>query len=587
MTNKNYVWLWLVFVFPLAVFADESNKLQQIFKDDWDYQIKQSPAGQFNQGDKKTKGGFRDESVAAYQQRLRHAEKVLEDLQQLDVAQLTDLDKINLDIFRFQIRSRMDNIEHQAYLFPMVGDTGFYFGLIRLPETTDIQSEDELRFYLETVQAIPVFLRQWKANMKLGMQQGLVMPKVVLKDFEKPLLTLLSGKKKASPFLGPLDKANPQLPPEKIRNAKKQLKTYIKRNVEPALKDLIAFIKKKYIPAGRENIAATSLPNGASYYQSQINYYTTLPLSADDIHKIGLEEVKRIRAEMDKVIASTGFKGSFAEFLEFLRTDPRFYAKSAEELLKEAAYISKKMDGQLPKFFGHLPRQPYTVEPVPAAIAPRYTTGRYSGAPLNSTRAGAYWVNTYALDKRPLYVLEALTLHEAVPGHHLQSALTKELDNLPDFRRYSYLSAYGEGWALYSEKLGKEAGFYQDPYSDFGRLTYEMWRAIRLVVDTGMHAKGWSRQQAIEFMESNTALSKHNVRTEIDRYIAWPAQALSYKLGELKIWELRRLAEKELARRFDIRDFHDQLLSYGPMPLNLLEQEMKFWINTEKNKAPE
>ena len=339
---------------------------------------------------------------------------------------------------------------------------------------------------------------------------------------------------------------------------------------------------EEYIPGAKQDIGEYSFPNGKAYYQQQIKEYTTLDLTPKEIHDIGWKEVKRIRSEMEQVIKQVEFDGSFSEFLEFLRTDDQFYAKSAEELLKEASYIAKKMDGKLPELFTKLPRQPYTVNPVPEQIAANYTTGRYVSAPLDSTRPGQYWVNTYGLKKRPLYNLEALTVHEAVPGHHLQAALSKELDHLPKFRRYNYISAYGEGWGLYCEKLAKEVGFYQDPYSEFGRLTYEMWRAMRLVVDTGMHAFGMSRDEAIKLMEDNTALSKHNVRTEIDRYIGWPAQALSYKLGEIKIWELRAKAEKALDAKFDIRTFHDAILSQGSVPLNVLEQIVDGYIDEHK-----
>lgn len=362
----------------------------------------------------------------------------------------------------------------------------------------------------------------------------------------------------------------------------KQAKTIIGQVVVPEYQNYLKFFEEEYYPNAKETIAAYDFPEGKAYYQNQLKLYTTLDMSPDEIHEIGLSEVKRIRAEMEQVIKDSGFEGSFAEFLEFLRTDPQFYAKTPEELIKEASYISKRMDHKLPQFFGKLPRQPYGVVPVPEAIAPKYTTGRYSGAPLDSTRAGEYWVNTYALDKRPLYNLEALTLHEAVPGHHLQTALAKELEHLPNFRQNTYISAFGEGWGLYSEKLGLEAGFYQDPYSNFGRLTYEMWRAIRLVVDTGMHTKGWTRDQAIKMMEENTALSTHNVRTEIDRYISWPAQALSYKLGELKILELRAKAEKELGQDFDIRKFHDAILANGSIPLSVLEDQIEQFIEAEK-----
>ena len=336
-------------------------------------------------------------------------------------------------------------------------------------------------------------------------------------------------------------------------------------------------MRDSYIPNARTTIAANELPNGIEFYQNRVKHYTTLTLSTDEIHQLGLAEVKRIKSEMHQIIDNLKFEGTFADFLQFLRTSPQFYAQTPDELLKQAAYISKQADAALPKLFGKLPRTPYGVAPVPAQIAPKYTTGRYSGS-NDDNQPGYYWVNTYALNKRPLYVLEALTLHEAVPGHHLQISLTKELTSLPNFRRYSYISAFGEGWGLYSEFLGIEAGFYQNPYSNFGRLTYEMWRAIRLVVDTGVHTKGWSRQQAIDYMAQNTALSMHNVTTEVDRYISWPAQALSYKIGELTIKRLRNKAEQELQDKFDIREFHDAILANGSVPLPILEQQINQYI---------
>jgi len=325
------------------------------------------------------------------------------------------------------------------------------------------------------------------------------------------------------------------------------------------------------------------LPNGHAFYEQRVQYYTTLNLSVEEIHQTGLEEVARIRKEMDEIIKSLGFKGDFQAFLRFLRTDPRFYPKSAEALLKEAAYLAKRMDAKLPALFKTLPRLPYGVEPVPEHLAPKYTTGRYVGPALGSTEPGYYWVNTYALEQRPLYVLAALTFHEAVPGHHLQISLARELENVPDFRRFSYISAFGEGWGLYSEWLGLEAGFYTDPYSNFGRLTYEMWRACRLVVDTGLHAMGWSRQQALNYLAANTALSIHEVTTETDRYISWPGQALSYKLGELKIKELRRKAEAELGDKFDVREYHDAVLRNGAVTLPILAEEIQAYIKRKSN----
>jgi uncharacterized protein (DUF885 family) len=532
----------------------------------------------------KRTGKFPDISPNSYKEHADQLSVFLKKSQSFETSLLTDAENINNRIFQFQIKSVIENISFEDYLFPMSGDTGFYFSVLTMGDYTRISNAKEAQFYLEQLQDLPNYFDQWIANMQLGIKKAKVLPAIILVDLEKPLKTLLVDEAKLSSFYKPVKQLNKVMSAKLAKRYQTEIKNTIEKKVQPAVKKMINYLANTYIPAGRKSIAITDIPNGDAYYQSQINYYTTLNLTADEIHDIGLKEVARIRAEMDEVIVKTGFKGSFAEFLDFLRTDPQFYAKTPLELLKEASYIAKKMDGQLPKFFTKLPRQPYAVEPVPAAIAPRYTTGRYSGAPLDSKRAGEYWVNTYALEKRPLYVLEALTLHEAAPGHHLQSALSKELEDLPDFRRYSYISAYGEGWALYCEKLGIEAGFYQDAYSQFGRLTYEMWRAIRLVVDTGMHAKGWSRERAIELMESNTALSTHNVRTEIDRYIAWPGQALSYKMGEIKILELRAFAEKELGTDFDIRLFHDEILAHGSVPLDILESNVMAWLVKFKQK---
>jgi uncharacterized protein (DUF885 family) len=330
------------------------------------------------------------------------------------------------------------------------------------------------------------------------------------------------------------------------------------------------FFSKEYLPKTRQTIGVSHYPNGLEYYQERVHHYTTTEMSYEEVYEVGLKEVARIKAKMMEVLKQVSFNGDLQEFINTLRTDPKFYATSPEQLLKEASFIAKKADGLLPQYFGKLPRQPYGVEPVPAHLAPTYTAGRYSGAPLTSKRAGNYWVNTYDLKSRPLYALEALTLHEAVPGHHLQIALTKELENLPSFRRNLYVNAFGEGWGLYSEYLGEEMGFYKDPYSYFGRLTYEMWRACRLVLDVALHTKGWSREQAVAYLSSNTALSLHEVNTEINRYISWPGQALAYKMGEIKIKELRKKAEDKLGDKFDIREFHDMVLSQGTVTLKIL-----------------
>jgi uncharacterized protein (DUF885 family) len=347
--------------------------------------------------------------------------------------------------------------------------------------------------------------------------------------------------------------------------------------VIPAYAEFKAFFEGEYRPAARRTIGASALPDGEAYYADLVRYFTTLPQATPrQVHDTGLAEVKRIRGEMEAIVAEVGFKGSFGDFLVFLRTDPQFYAKTPEQLLWHAAWITREIDGRMPDFFGRIPRAPYTVKPVPAALAPNYTGGRYNPGPLGA--AGEYWVNTYALQNRPLYVLPALTLHEAAPGHHTQGSLSRELEDVPAFRRNFYPHAFGEGWGLYSEFLGVEMGVYHTPYERFGRLTYEMWRACRLVVDTGMHAFGWTRQQALDFMKSNTALSEHEIRTEIDRYIAWPGQALAYKTGELEIKALRRRAESELGRKFDVRAFHDAVLGQGGVTLPVLGRQVDAYI---------
>ncbi len=327
----------------------------------------------------------------------------------------------------------------------------------------------------------------------------------------------------------------------------------------------------KYLPAARDTIGASGLPNGREYYRHCVRKFTTLDILPEEVHKIGLREVARIRAEMQAIIKQVEFDGDFAAFVEDLRTNPKFYATSTDQLLQQTAYVLKKMDGELPKLFKTLPRTPYGIRVIPSYIAPQTTSAYYKPPRGDGSDAGYYYVNTYNLKARPLYGVEALSCHEAVPGHHLQIALQQELEDLPKFRRYTGFTAFVEGWALYSERLALEVGFYKDPYSNFGRLTYEMWRACRLVVDTGMHYLGWTRAQAIEYMESNSALSKHNIRAEVDRYIAWPGQALGYKIGELKIRELRELAESSMGDKFDLREFHDVVLLAGAVPLDVLE----------------
>ena len=404
------------------------------------------------------------------------------------------------------------------------------------------------------------------------------LPAVTLQGLEASISANIVEDPQKSVFYAPFAEFPSSVPASSREELKRKGVEAIQKSVVPSYKVFRDFMTGEYIPKTRRTTAASDLPKGRKYYEYLVRHFTTLELTPEEVHQIGLREVARIHKEMEEIIEKVNFQGDFASFLQFLRTDPRFYPKTAEQLLKEASFISKKIDGKLPSLFKRLPRLPYGIEPVPDSIAPKYTAGRYVEPPQGSKEPGLYWVNTYALDSRTLYTLESLTLHEAVPGHHLQTAIARELENIPELRKTTYISAFGEGWGLYSEWLGLEAGFYKDPYSNFGRLTYEMWRACRLVVDTGIHAKGWSREKAMEYMAANTALSLHEVKTETDRYISWPGQALAYKIGELKIRELRKKTEAALGTKFDVREFHDAVLGNGSVTLPILEEEIQDFI---------
>ena len=555
-------------------------KLKSIIEADWLIQLDSDPSLAFSEGDASAAGKLSDLSPANLASLNHRKQALLTILKALDRDTLSKEDKINAQILQGQLQNSVDLYRYKDHYLPITAESGFHAYIASIAKAR-FATEQDYQHYIAKLSNLPSYFAQQTYWLTQGLNSGITPPRVTLNGFEDSI----------SAFMVPVEDSGYFKPfthyPKHFTQAQKndltaRGKKIIEHKVLPLYQQFYDFMTKEYIPGSRTDIASASLPDGAAFYENRVRYYTTLDMTSDEVHQLGLKEVKRIRAEMQTIIDDLGFEGSFADFLHFLRTDPQFYPKTAEELLKEAAFIAKKADAMLPKYFGKLPRTPYGIQAVPAEIAPKYTTGRYSGSSRDD-EPGYYWVNTYALDKRPLYELEALTLHEAVPGHHLQISLNKELTNLPNFRRYSYISAFGEGWGLYSEYLGLEAGFYQDPYSNFGRLTYEMWRAARLVVDTGMHAKGWSRQQALDFMADNTALSMHNVTTEIDRYISWPGQALSYKIGELTIKRLRVQAEEELGEKFDIRAFHDAILANGSVPMSVLEQQIIDFISSQKS----
>jgi len=561
-------------------------RLAALMHDEWEWELREDPTQGTSIGDRRHDDRLGSVTPATLARQADSIRAYLRRLEGIDRRALSRTDRVSHAMLERRLRNQLEGIAAGEERIPILADEAFHTGMAQLPSYTPRQTVQEAERYIARLRQVPRLFREHVANMRRGIADGFTMPRVVLEGYETGIVSHLVANPDSSVFFRPLATLPANMPERDRERLRAHARTVIVDSVIPAYRMFAEFMRDEYIPRARTTTGARDLPNGEAYYRAQIRRYTTLDLHPDSIHALGLAEVARIRAEMDAAMRKTGFTGTFAEFLEFLRTDPRFYPKTAEELMMRASYIAKRMDGKLPSLFKVLPRQPYTVEPVPAHLAPKYTTGRYSGAPLDGTRPGEYWVNLYDLPSRKLYTLEALTLHEAVPGHHLQVALAKEIEGLPPFRRHGYESAFGEGWGLYSERLGIEAGFYTDPYSDFGRLTYEMWRACRLVVDTGLHWKGWTRQQAMDYMAANTALPLHEVKTETDRYISWPGQALAYKLGELTIRRLRAEAEAALGSRFDVRDFHDAVLRNGSVPLPVLEDEVREWLRTARGAQP-
>jgi uncharacterized protein (DUF885 family) len=559
--------------------------LSALLDREWDWRLREDPLFATTTGDHRFDDRLPRASSADEQRRAGEAQAFLDEASRIDRAQLSAADVVNLDMLRAELEDRIASARFREYLVPINADSGFHSGFALMPQTLRLASVRDFDNYVARLRAFPRYMDEHIARMREGIATGLTVPKVALTGVDGAVTALLPADPTASPLYAPFHRIPEAFSDEDRSRLDAAGRAAISEAVTPAYARFRDFLTNEYIPGARDTIAASALPDGTAYYQFLVRRFTTLPLTADQVHDTGLAQVKAIRAEMEQVMRATGFTGDFAAFLAMLRTDPRFYPTTGEQLLKEGAFIAKRMDAKLPSLFGRLPRQPYGVAPVPEYLAPKYTAGRYNGNPPEGTEPGYYWLNTYALSTRPLYNLEALTLHEAVPGHHLQIALANEAQGVPEFRKYSYISAFGEGWGLYSEWLGVEAGFYTDPYSNFGRLTYAMWRAARLVVDTGMHVNGWTRQQSIDYLAANTALSLHECTTEIDRYISWPGQALSYKIGELKIRELRTRAEQALGPKFDVRRFHDAVLANGSVPLPVLEQQIDAFIANESAHA--
>jgi uncharacterized protein (DUF885 family) len=573
--------------------SDAAQKLRAFFDADWQRWMQDHPevatyVGYPGQNDRWT-----DASPAGIERRKKHLADSLATLKGIHRNDLPPSEQLNFDLYLELLETATQGLQYGDEPYPFRGVTPFNIWM-PLDQMSGIQQDAastlalqphqtvaDYETVLKRLDALPGAVDQQLALLQEGLKRGYTPPKIVLRDLPKQIADLTPADPLASPLLQPFTEFPANFAEADRARLTQKAKSIYAASVAPAFRKLHDYVASTYLPACRESIAATALPNGTAAYAFLVRWQTTTSLTPQQIHEIGLAEVKRIRAEMDKVIASTKFQGSFHDFTEFLRTDPRFYYEKPDDLVNGYRIIAKRIDPGLAHLFGKLPRLPYGVCPIPDFKAPSQTTAYYQPGSPQAGRPGCYFVNTYNLHARPKWEMEALSLHESVPGHHLQISLAQEMENTPEFRKHVSYSAFVEGWALYSEGLGEDVGLYTDPYSKFGQLSYEMWRAVRLVVDTGMHSMNWTREQAIQFFKDNTGKTDQDITVEVDRYIVWPGQALAYKLGQLKIRELRGEAERRLGAKFNVRAFHDAVLEQGAVPLSILEPHIKHWIDSQ------
>lgn len=561
---------------------EEREKLDMLSRIYMDYQLQTFPEFGVFIGKPADNTRWTDFSLQAIEQRRKDRDTFLRGLEAINRVDLAPEDQLNYDLLRETLELDKAGERFPAELMPIEQMGGYHQQIMQVARASSIRSRKDVEDFIKRMAGVPQLIDQLIALMEEGLKRGVTPPKTTLTGVPEQVQNIIGAdpaKSLLSQNVRTFLRENGVAGKDRLEQ---ELVTVIEGEVNPALLRLKSYLEQTYIPAARETVGLKDLPDGAQWYNHNIKVQTTTSMSYQTIHKIGLSEVKRIRVKMDSVIRATGFKGTFQEFANFLRTDPQFYYEDSLALLDGYRVIAKKIDLELPRFFGKLPRLPYGVLPIPAYDEKFQTTAYYFPGSGEAGRAGVFYANTYDLKSRPKWEMEALTIHEAVPGHHLQIAIAGELENVPDFRRYSFTTAFVEGWGLYSESLGGEMGFYRDPYSKFGQLTYEMWRAIRLVVDTGIHGMGWSRQQAIDYFKANAAKTEHDITVEVDRYIGWPGQALAYKIGELKIKELRARAERELGDKFDIRKFHDAVLENGAIPLEILDNKINAWMRSSK-----
>lgn len=555
-----------------------STALKRLFDEHWAFVLSEDPLYATRVGEHRYNARLPSVGVADQERRLAGERTFLARLGTIDREALPEAERVDYDVFAHLRRDRVAELEHRGYLMPIGSATGFHVSFPQLWQQVPLRTVPDYENYIARLQGFLHYARGHIGLMREGLRQGVVQPAVVLEGIESTITHHIVDDPGRSSLYQPFERFPGDIPAARRNRLRAAGQEAILASVVPGYREFLRFMVDEYKPGARQEIGASALPEGRAFYRHRLRSFTTRELSPEEVHDMGLQEVVRIRAAMEASIAALGFDGTFDEFVHFLHTEERFRADSPDALLREIAYVLKRMDGELPRLFNHLPRMPYGIREIPAYIAPRSPAAYYQRPAGDGSRAGFYWVNTYDLPSRPLHELETLSFHEAVPGHHLQIALQQELVELPAFRRFAAVMAFSEGWALYAERLGQELGFFTDPYSDFGRLAYEMLRACRLVVDTGIHWFGWSRQQAIDYMADNTALTLHSVTTEVDRYISWPGQALAYKIGELEIRRLREWGNQALGDAFDVRGFHQVVLGSGAVPLDVLEANVERWM---------
>lgn len=579
-----------IFVFSLALLpeisaqaadAEVTERFEELLADEWQWKLKDDPEFSSWLGDYRYADRWQDLSLAAIKNRVEHKREVLGRLSLIDPKKLSPKDRTSYELFQREYQNAVDGHKYGWYHVPL-NQRGGIQDASSLSAAMAFDSVKDYENWIARLNSFPRSMNQTIALLQGGVDRKIVHHRKVMTRVPAQIRRQIVNDPQTSLFYKPfLDMPDSISEDDQLR-LQKQAQTAIRTKVSPAYQKLLLFFEEVYLPACFEKAGFWQIPNGREFYAFKAKQFTTTNLTPDEIHKIGLDEVARIRSEMQEVMKQVGFKGTFTEFLEHLRTDPRYYYRDPNKLLAEYKAICRRIDPKLPKMFGRLPKTPYRLEPIPEHLAPDTTTAYYRRPSADGSRGGTYFVNLFRPETRPKYEMEVLSVHEAVPGHHLQIAISQELEGIPEFRRYGGYTAFIEGWGLYSERLGYELGLYKDPYSRFGQLTYDMWRAIRLVVDTGIHHKGWTRDEAIHFFAINAAKSMHDIENEVDRYIAWPGQALAYKIGQLKILELREKAEKELGDNFDLSDFHDTVLGQGAVTLRVLERIIDEWIQEQK-----